>query len=221
MSTKRGYLTDSQYQSITGNDGLGVTATATIEKAEAIIDGYIGFHSKARPELSGTVKAATTTTVTLSNELTGVDYLKGCTIEFLSGNLAGTLTVIQGNTADNIITVVEALDAAPALNDMYRIYQVGKYPETLANTVISDVTHYAPLIPQALREAVAYQVEYMQELGDATFSGRAGLVDSERIDNYSYSLGDNAKGGRILIAPKARQALAGSGIINRTGSITY
>jgi hypothetical protein len=226
MSTTRGYLTDAQYQQITGESSLGASAEAIINRAEAIIDSFIGNWVPAiAAHYDGALGAVTdASTMTLAAEhipqMPGTNYLKGMVLEMLTGDAAGQYRTITGQTSAGLLTVDTAFDNLPAVGDIYHIYQMGKVPRAFTSDLRSFDTEsgivYAKVVPSALREAVAWQAKYMQELGDAYFDGQQLLLDSESFGGYSYTKGDNAKGGRAMIAPKARQSLSGTGIIKRT-----
>lgn len=233
MTTLRGYLNDAQYQQITGAASIGGDESATdpiIGRAETIIDAYIGNWQPAIAEhYDGAAADASSTGMIIAPEhvrqLPGVNYLKGMVLEMLSGDAEGIFRVITSQTATGALTFDRDFDEAkaPEAGDIYHIYQVGKVPRAHSNDlrafVSGDVRTYAKTVPQALREAVAWQVKYMQELGDTYFDGSQMQYDSERIGSYSYSKGDSAKGIGSLVAPKARQTLSGTGLINRTASI--
>lgn len=232
MSSLRGYLNDSQYQQITGGASLGDEATSStiIGKAEAIIDAYLGNWQPAIiTQYDGAAADATKSGLTIAPEhvsqMPGVNYLKGMVIEMLSGNAEGIFRIIKSQTATGALTFDADFDdaKAPEAGDIYHIYQMGKVPRARTNDLKSfvslDTITYVKTVPAALREAVAWQIKYMQELGDTYFDSAQLNMDSEHIGSYSYTKSDNAKGGRAIIAPKARQALSGTGLINRTARI--
>lgn len=230
MSTTRGYLTDTQYQQITGAAALGDTADKIINRAEAIIDGYIGNWLPAiAAQYDGALASVTDgSNVTLATEhvtqMPGVNYLKGMVIEMLTGDAAGQYRMIESQTALGLLTLDTAFNPVPVAGDIYHIYQMGKVPRARTNDLrsfaASGTTTYVKTVPAALREAVAWQVKYMQELGDQYFDGQQLLMNSESFGGYSYQKGENAQGGKAIIAPKARQVLSGTGIINRTAELT-
>lgn len=227
MATIRGYLTDKQFQNITGADSLGTDADLIIAKAEAIIDGYIGNWQPHFNEIVTVPSSAQAGEITLNAQdrasLPGVDYLKGLAVEFLNGEAAGETRIIESQGSDGVITFDQEFSDEPADGDIVRIYQAGKVPRRGTDDVISrEVINeriYIRNIPQPLREAVAAQIQYMQELGDEFFDGQASSLDSESMQSYSYQRGESAKGGKAMVAPKVRQLLAGTGIINRTAQI--
>lgn len=228
MSTTRGYLTDAQYQSITGKPSLGTSADAIIGRAETIIDGHLGFWQPAfYQHWQGIAQVASATGLTLAtahiNSLNNTrDMLKGLVCEFLSGAAEGKFVTIKSQAPDGTITF-DSMTPAPAAGDIYHIYQLGKVPRAgerdYTTFVDNGVTIYAKSVPAALREAVAHQVAYMQELGDAFFDGTALNMSGERFGSYGYTKAESAQGAKAIIAPKARQSLSGTGLINRTGVI--
>ncbi len=100
---------------------------------------------------------------------------------------------------------------------------MGKVPRAgesdYTNLVDGGVTIYVKRVPPALREAVAHQVAYMQELGESFFDGNALNMAGESFGSYSYTKAESGQGAKQIIAPKARQTLSGTGLINRTGTI--
>lgn len=226
MSTWRGYLNTKQLESLTGLGLDDDAAVAAINKAEAIVDGYIGYWDKLIDQIEGITQSGNATSITLDaadiSGLAGKDYFKGCMIEFLSGDNEGAVAVVTGSTELGVVSFATQ-DNAPAAGDYYIIRQVGKIPRRgesdMLDQQVSGVRTYFRRIPQALKEAVAAQVEYMQQQGDSFFNSAAIGMDSERIDDYSYNRGESTKGGKAMLAPKARQVLSGTGIINRGGRI--
>ena len=225
METARGYLTKKEL----GTYAPGVTGTdpeklALIERAEALIDSYIGHQTAAVHELRGVARAATTNTLQLSAEdvqrANGVNYLKGCTIEILDGTAAGSTARVKTSALDGTITTYKDWDEVPDTDSYYRIYQAGKLPRAykdLTNDTVSGVNTYFRVIPVVVKQAVAAQCEYIQQMGEAYFTGGDSNMQSESSDGYSYTRGENGTNGKGLIAPAVRSLLAGSGIINRAG----
>lgn len=226
MDTARGYLSKTEL----GNLAPGVTGTddekvALIDRAEALIDSYIGHQQQAvKYELRGVARAASENTLQLSAEDTqganGVNYLKGCAIDILDGTGEGQSRRISGNTLDGTITVSENWDTEPDTTSYYRVYQVGKLPrmgKDLTNDTVNGENRYFRVIPVAVKQAVAAQAEYIQQMGVEYFSGGDSNMQSESSDGYSYTRGENGTSGKGLIAPAVRSILAGSGIINRAG----
>ena len=225
MDTARGYLSKTELTtlapSVTGTDAEKL---ALIERAEALIDSYIGRQDQAVRELRGVARAATANTLQTSADDTsranGVNYLKGCTIEILSGTGEGQTARVKSYAIDGTITTVENWGTTPAAGDYYRIYQVGKLPRAgadLKSDTVGGVNTYFRIIPQVIKQAVAAQAEYIQQMGEAYFTGGDSNMQSESSDGYSYTRGENGTNGKGLIAPAVRSLLAGSGIINRTG----
>lgn len=228
MDTARGYLSTAELKNLSALELSAEDAKAAIAKAETIIDGYIGHHARSYPTLSGVAQSGTVNNLTLSTEdinsyaTKGADFLKGLYVEIVAGTAQGAASSISGSTTDGAVTFADKFDAAPDATSVYHIYQVGKFPrgsEVKTVTLSGGSTIYYWAIPRALKEAVAAQTEYMQEMGDSFFDGEDSLMKSERRGKYQYTRHDSAAGGKGLIAPKARQALAGTGIINRTGKI--
>ena len=230
MSTTRGYLSDALYQRITGKPTLGTDADKLIERAEAIVDGLLGFWQPfMAAHIQGVAVSGDAGTMQMSAQdvqsLPGVNYLKGCVVEMLSGAAEGEYRVITGQTKLGALTFDTDFSQAIAAGDLYHIYQMGKIPRAGESDVqtLNDAgtTVYARMIPQALREAVAWQLAYMQELGEQFMNGQSANMASESFNGaYSYQKADTAKGDAALVAPRARTALRGSGLINRTAQMT-
>lgn len=225
MDTARGYLSKAELgtyaPSVTGTDAEKL---AMIERAEALIDSYIGRQDQAVRPLTDLARAGSTTTLQLSASDTqganGVNYLKGCQIEILDGTGEGQVRSIKSYAIDGTITVGKNWDTAPDTTSYYRVSQVGKLPRRgidLTNDTVGGVNRYFRVIPVAVKQAVAAQVEYIQQMGEAYFTGGDSNMQSESSDGYSYTRGENGTNGKGLIAPAVRSLLAGSGIINRVG----
>ena len=225
METARGYLSKTELTTLApGVTGTDPEKLALIERAEALIDSYIGRQDQAVRELRGLARAGGASTLQLAADDTqaanGVNYLKGCTIEILDGTGAGQTARIASNTLDGTITTAAAWTTAPDATSYYRVYQVGKLPRRatdLKNDTVNGVNTYFRIIPQVVKQAVAAQAEYIQQMGEAYFTGGDSNMQSESSDGYSYTRGENGTNGKGLIAPAVRSLLAGSGIINRTG----
>ena len=106
----------------------------------------------------------------------------------------------------------------PDATSFYKIYQLGKFPRHCDVTFYSQQTPdtYYKQIPEAIKRAVAAQIEFMIEMGDNYFSGDDANKQSESIGDYSYSNADGATGINRLIAPKVKMLLRG--IKRRTGT---
>lgn len=226
--TPRGYLTPQQYGALTGVDISDGDATLKLlSAAEAIVDGYLGTWRPAVGHLQGVAAAASTEGMTLAPEhqnLASVDLLRGCIVEFVSGDAAGYYTNIANSDRLGHVGYQTALPVEPLAGDVYHIYQMGKIPRLGQADLISVLQpdgnqRTVRQIPPALREAVAAQALYITEMGADYFNGNAMNMDSESFGSYSYTKSAGSKGTGSMIAPKAKQALMGSGLINRTGVI--
>lgn len=226
MDTAKGYLTITELTAMApGVTGDNAAKAVLINGAETLIDGYIGNWRPAVQELRGLARAATANTIKISAEdqqrANGLNMLIGCVIEILGGTGAGQTKFIKSQAADGTITVTVDWTTNPDTTSYYRIYQAGKVPRygtrDLFNDTVNGVNTYFRTIPQALKMAVAAQVEYMQNEGSAFFNGGASNMQSESMDGYSYNRGENGSNGKGLIAPRVRSILAGTGVINRTG----
>lgn len=221
-ASRRGYLSQDelkQYADITVSDS--VEAEDRISQAEELIDAWVGYQERFMEQvIQGLASAGTTNTLTLESiqqNIFDIDYLKLCQIEILGGTGAGQIRKITANTRAGVITVDEDWDTTPDSTSFYKIYQLGKFPrrQDVTSHITSGITTIYKSIPEAVRRAVAAQVQYVIEMGDAYFSTDKSELTGENIGDYSYS----KKGGGIhnLVAPKTKLLLRG--IKNRLGTI--
>lgn len=221
-TSRRGYLSQNelkQFANITITDSA--EADDQISQAEEMIDNYIRRADKfIKNEITGQATAGDTTHVydTSSDNYFNYDddYFNGCEIEIVAGTNAGERRRISDyDKATKKITVAAAFTSAIDSTSVFVISQLGLFPR------IKDVFHnnsvYYKRIPEAIKRAVAAQVEYVIEKGESFFKGGADFK-SENIDDYGYTREDGATGSAVLIAPKARQFLRG--FISRIGTLT-
>lgn len=224
-TTERGYLSQSELEQFAN---ITVTDTAeaddVISQAEELIDSFVGYQCKFIDEdYTGRAVSATSTTLTLETvhqNIFDVDYLKWCTVEILGGTGAGQRRKISNQTKAGVLTVEDTWTTTPSSDSFYRIHQLGKFPRLrdVTSHLDSGVTTYYKLIPDPIRRAVAAQVEYIINKGDAFFASDTSEKQSESIGDYSYSMGDNSSIGLArMIAPKAKLLLRG--YTNRTGKM--
>lgn len=223
-SSKRGYLTLEELEefadiTISDND----EAYDQIGHAEELIDDYLGFVTKFMTvEHVGVVsEVPSSTTFTLDadyiNSFPFVDYFKWCHVEIIGGTGAGQQRKITASDESGVLTVESEFSTTIDTTSAYKIYQMAKFPRYQDVFVDSRTqpTKYYKSIPEAIKRAVAAQVEYRINMGDKFFA-QSGQETSERIGDYSYT--SKSEGGiKHLIAPKARKLLAG--YIVRTGKI--
>lgn len=221
-TSRRGYLSQDelkQFANITITDST--EADDQISQAEEMIDTYVRRADKFIPnQTQGQATSGSTTTLidTSSDSHFNYDddYFNGCEIEIIGGTNVGERRRISDfDKATKKITVANAFTAAIDNTSVYVIYQLGLFPR------YKDVWHnsnvYYKRIPEAVKRAVAAQVEYIIEKGEDFFRGGADLK-SESIDDYSYTRDNGASGSAVLIAPKARQFLRG--FISRIGVLS-
>lgn len=222
-TSRRGYLSQDelkQYANITINDSD--EADDVISQAEEMIDAYVGYVSPfldKNQEADGKATGGTTTTLidtSEDNHLSRTDgFFKGLELEFIGGTHAGERVRITDSVKDTrTLTFSPAVSGAVDDTDVYRIYQLGKFPR-VQDTLIRENTYYK-WIPEAVKRAVAAQVQYVIDKGDKFFTGGADFK-AESIDDYSYERADGASGREAMIAPKARQLLRG--FVSRIGSL--
>lgn len=223
MASRRGYLSQAelaQYADITILDTT--EADDQISQAEELIDAYVGFQKKFFCEIiTGKAQSGSTTTLLLDNVHSSsfpyTDYFVGCIVEIIGGTNAGQRTRCTASGQTGILTT-EAFTSAIDSTSFYKIYQVGKFPRIQDVFINSNVTPQAVYIsiPEAIKRAVAAQVEYTINMGTKFFTTDASQKTAEQIMDYSYQ--KKASGAtEQLIAPKAKILLRG--IVNRTGEL--
>lgn len=230
MASRRNYLDRTEleeYADITITD-TG-EADDRISIAEEIIDSYAGFQDKflSKP-IQGRFAAVSSTSVmtleTTHQNVYDVDFFKWCEIEIIGGTGASSSgrRTISSNTRAGVITLQSALASTPDTTSFYKIYQLGKFPRACDVTFYSlqSPSTYYKQIPEAVKRAVAAQVEFMINMGDNYFSTDKSEKVSESIGDYSYENSSGTAGitgSAKLIAPKAKILL--KGIRNITGKI--
>lgn len=223
-TSRRGYLSRTELEQL-ANITITDTAEADdkISQAEEMIDAYIGPQDKHMTnKVTGLAAAASSLGLTLETSQQNtfdIDFFKLCEIEILGGTGAGQRRKITGSTKAGVLTIDSAWTTTPSTDSFYRIYQVGKFPrhcDVESYTSGANTTYYKA-IPEAIKRAVAAQVEYFIEMGDAYFAGDKSEMQSENIGDYGYTKGEGVGSIAKLISPKAKILL--KGIFNRGGTI--
>ena len=225
-TSRRGYLSRAelaQFADITITDET--EADDRISQAEEIIDTYVGFQNKfiTIPVKGRCAAAGGSTTLylkALDRDVLENDYFVGCEVEIVGGTGAGQRRRVTGSVkTSGLITVADAWTTNPDTTSFYSIYQLGKFPRHCDMTYYTDEVpyQYYRSIPEAVKRAVAAQVEYLVQMGDDYFSTDKSQKQSESIGAYSYSNGTNGTPLHRMIAPKAKLLL--HGLINRVGEI--
>lgn len=227
-SSKRGYLTPTDLEAMTGLELTESEALKKINAAEALIDAFVGFQEKAicdeyHGEVSGAIEKTIFDTDGRTQLLHYDDYFLGCWLEIIGGSGAGQQRrIVSSSYAGKSITYEgDALNPAPNSSTSFRIFQLGKFPRRQDMTTNRDGNRYYKAIPQAVREATAAQVEFMVDKGDEFFTSDGTDMQSESFGNYAYSRGskDSAAATYVrMVSPKVRTLL--HGIVNRTGRLT-
>lgn len=222
-TSRRGYLSQGeleQFANITITDTS--EADDKISQAEEMIDAYVGAQNKYMTEsIKGVCAAVASTTFTLEStqqNVYDIDYFKLCEVEILGGTGAGQRRKITGSTKAGVCTIDTAWTTTPTTSSFYKISQIGKFPrqcDVESYTTSAGVSTYYKAIPEAIKRAVAAQVEYFIEMGDSFFAGDKSELESESIGDYSYTKGQGVGSVSKLISPKAKIIL--KGIFNRTG----
>ena len=220
MASRRRYITNTELEDyadiiISDND----EADDQISQAEEMIDAYIGFqHKHISLQYNGVATGGTTTTLIDVSDDTSLSYnenfLNYCEVEIVAGtNVGETRQIVSSDYSAESITVSAAFTAAIDSTSVYVIRQLGKFPrekDTFTRTVDGSTIYYKS-IPEAVKRAVAAQLQYIIEKGVEFFAG-ATDKKMEIIGDYHYQV---KEGAERLIAPKARMLL--KGIMNRKG----
>lgn len=224
-TSRRGYLSEDELEQFAD---ISVTDAAEgadrISQAEEIIDAYVGFQPKF---FVGAVKgrcssAGGSNYLYLDSDQHSVyqnDYFKGMEVEIIGGTGEGQRRRISESAyASGKITVADNWDTNPDTTSFYKIYQLGKFPRPQDVTYYTDSTpyQYYKSIPEVIKRAVAAQVEFLVNMGDAYFATDETRKTAESISKYSYSKETGEGLSSRLIAPKAKILL--KNIRNRVGS---
>lgn len=221
-TSRRGYVSKAEVAEYTGAD-INTITDAIIEKAEELIDGYVGYHKKfMEHEIHGKATGAGSNTINLDilhQNIYDNDYFALCEIEIIGGTGVGQRRKITSSTRAGILTVDTAWATALDTTSYYTIYQLGKFPRQ--KDVVFDGNNtpntFYKRIPEAIKRAVCAQYEYIVEVGDSFFAGGGDDKVSETIGNYSYTRADGKVTESDLLSNKAKMLL--TGYINKTGRI--
>ena len=223
-TSRRGYLSQGELEQLANITITDTTeADDQINQAEEMIDAYVGPQDNyMKQKVTGTASAAASTSITLETSQQNtfdIDYFKLCEIEILGGTGVGQRRKVTASTKAGVLTVGSDWVTTPDSTSVYKINQLGKFPrrKDVETYTSGPNTTYFKVIPEAVKRAVAAQVGYVVEMGDAFFAGDKSDMESESIGDYSYSKGQGAASVYKLISPKAKILL--KGLVNRTGSI--
>ena len=224
-TSRRGYLSQlelKQFANITIQDSD--EADDVISQAEEMIDAYVGYvRGHMREEVKGLVaEAINSTSFRIQTDQQNVyeqDYFVMCEVEIVGGTGAGQRRKVSASTKAGVITVADAFTTNPSTDSFYRIYQLGKFPrqEDVTHYNQNSVSRYFKSIPEEIKRATAFQVEFIKEMGDAFFNTDKTEMQSESIGDYSYTKSTGASGASRLISPRAQKILRG--FVVRTGTI--
>ncbi len=233
MNTLRNYLTTDELEI-----RLGITIAAEDEDdylqkiglAEQQIDAYVGYQERfLRTEYKGEVSGATGNTIFdqgAGSQLGAVDdYFAAMVVEVIGGTGAGQARRITGSSREDQSIDFEGGVFNPALSgtSAFKIYQLGKFPRRKDASQNRAGTIWYKSIPEAVKAAVAAQVEFIVAQGADYFTGDKSDYNAERIGNYSYQKGGSNQGSVAssvvkLMGPKAKALL--NGIRNITGKLS-
>lgn len=220
MASLRKYATIAdveEFADITSTDDIEFEDR--ISQSEELIDAYVGYQEKAVPgvhpgratSVSGTTLFDTSSDTPFTYD---DDYFTYCVIEIIGGTGSGQQRSISASSKTNkSITVSAAWTTAPDSTSVYRIFQIGKFPRARDVYHDPDNLTYTKSIPEAVKRAVAAQMAYLVDKGDAYFSGDGTEMESESIGNYSYSRGAGgssmASASVKMLGPRVRTLLKG------------
>lgn len=231
-TSRRSYLSQAelvQFADITIVDTT--EADDQISQAEEIVDAYVGpqdqfFDSDFSSIIEGLAQGGSATTMTLENRHSAVfltNFFTYCECEILGGTGNGQRTIVVSNTyPSTVVTFRDSLSTPVDKTSFYRIYQLGKFPrkqDVYLDAINPPSPIYYKNIPEAVKRAVAAQVEYMIQQGIAFFKTDDIFKNDERIGDYSFGKPRDGSGTGLyqMIAPKAKMFL--QGIANRKGRI--
>lgn len=186
MATLRGYLTQDEYESITGINTTLIDSQ--ISEAESIIDNacadFLGsLLQKSIVETEVFENITTTTTTATLKHNHNKNYWKFATVQILNGNKEGYQSRVLSSDGNTItFNEITSLSGATAI----KLYQLGKFP-MLKDTEHINSTIYK-FIPEEIKVATAWQILYLIENPSLLHSP---VLQSESIGtSYSYSLGN-------------------------------
>lgn len=216
-TTLRNYITIAQLQSLASINVINNSeALRRIDRAETAIDDYLGYQPQSICEdFRGNVSAVTGKEVIDTNPASQLHIIDGWfshgVIEIIDGAGAGQIRYITDSSYDNrSVTVADDFDTPLDTTSFYRIYQIAKFPRAQDVYSRQDGRRFYKAIPDPIKRAVAAQIEFMIQQGDAYFVGNQADISSEHIDNYSYSKVTAGQSPTVsALAPRARTLLRG------------
>lgn len=201
------------------SDAQAAVPSATLDRldrAEQAIDDYIGYSCRSVETITqGMVSSSSTKLMVDTNpasQLHVIDgYFADCILEIIGGTGKGQKRFITDSSFDNrSVTLADDWDTAPDTTSFYKIYQLAKFPRDVDVFSRQDGRHYYKSIPDAIRQAIIAQLEWINAQGDAFFVGNSADVQSESVGNYSYSKANVGQSAMVsALAPRARTLLRG------------
>lgn len=228
MQSRRNYLGIAELEEYANITVIDQTeAFDQISMAEEIIDAFVGYQCKFfEHSIEGKTVSAAAGTITLEDihqNAYDENYFTFCQVEILDGTGSGQRRSIVSSTKEGVLTLDRNWTTVPDSTSYYQVTQLGKFPRREDVTAYTRVTpnKYLKRVPEAIRRAVAAQVEFIIEMGAAYFAGDKSTYDSERIGDYSYTrggMGQATTAGGVLgkmVSEKSKSLLRG--YINRKG----
>lgn len=211
--SRKNYVTIEEVETITG-----VTVTDDeISAAEDQIDAYVGPQGSKHliTELVDKAQSGTADTITVAAGTLSIyhqNHFQGMQVEIIGGTGQGQRRSIKTSAGD-VLTIDKNWDdgKTPDSTSVYHVFQAGKFPRSSDVRTLDGVDY--PGIPEAVKNATAYQAVYLKNVDDLDEES----MQSENIGGYSYSRAAKSGSARI-IAPKARVALRG--YVKRTGQFS-
>lgn len=195
-------------------------AAQFISDAEAIVDRLVGGAPKFYPELTGDLASAVASGATtwpsnvFGSRRTNYWAKGGVYVEIqecTTGSLVGQKRLVVGST-DNQVTLASGFDAPVPVGTQFGFRQESLFPRAQDYNVRGD-----PRMPDDLKRAVAYQVEFAINEGSEAYglSDPTIASDPDRgIQSRSYGSGysetrvtTEQRGLATYVAPKARVIL--------------
>lgn len=191
------------------------TATFTrLKRAEAAIDDYVGPQNRSIEEdFRGQVTVSTGKVVIDTNPASQLHvtdgHFIGGVIEIIGGTGQGQARYISASSlANNSVTIVDDWTTPLDTTSFFRIYQLAQFPRIEDRYHSPNQLIYYKTIPDAVKQALVAQLEFIDAQGDAYFVGNDSDVQSEVIGNYRYVKGNVGQSSSVsLLSPRARNLL--------------
>lgn len=210
-------VTNRNYLSLT--DAQAAVPSATLQRidyAEQAIDDYVGPQNKSvQQNFRGQVSSVSGKEVFDINNTSQLHvqdgYFIGSVIEIIGGTGKGQIRYISASSyANKSVTIVDDFTTPLDTTSFFKIYQIAQFPRDEDITPSNSGLVVYKSNPDAVRQAMIAQLEFINAQGDAFFTGMDSDLQSESIGNYSYSKGNAGQSSSVsMLAPRARNILRG------------